>query len=36
MTNQQLFEVMGLMLSQLYDGHVNLTAAQSSPMASRL
>jgi hypothetical protein len=27
MTNQQLFEVMGLMLSQLYDGHVNLTAA---------
>ncbi len=27
MTNEQLFEVLASMLSQLYDGHVNLTAA---------
>jgi len=27
MSDAQLFEVMGSMLSQLYDGHVNLTAA---------
>ena len=27
MTSEQLFEVMGSMLSQLYDGHVNLVAA---------